>query len=61
MEELTARDFEIMQLFKHKNRMEQDQLIAELEKEYENVDEWRKIEWVSVGIRRSYIYEKLLD
>lgn len=39
MEELTARDFEIMQLFKHKSRMEQDQLIAELEKEYENVDE----------------------
>lgn len=39
MEELTARDFEIMQLFKHKSRMEQDQLIEELEKEYENVDE----------------------
>lgn len=39
MEELTAEEIKIIQLFKNKNRMEQDQILAEIEREKNNVHE----------------------
>lgn len=39
MEELTAEEIRIIQLFKNKNRMEQDQILAEIERESNNVYE----------------------
>lgn len=39
MEELTAEEIRIIQLFKNKNRMEQDQILAEIEREKNNVYE----------------------
>lgn len=39
MEELTAEEIRIIQLFKNKNRMEQDQILAETERESNNVYE----------------------
>ena len=39
MEELTAEEIIIIQLFKNKNRMEQDQILAEIERESNNVYE----------------------
>ena len=37
MEELTAEEIKIIQLFKNKNRMEQDQILAEIERNNDNV------------------------
>ena len=39
MEELTVEEIRIIQLFKNKNRMEQDQILAEIERENNNVYE----------------------
>lgn len=39
MEELTAEEIRIIRLFKNKNRMEQDQILAEIERESNNVYE----------------------
>lgn len=39
MEELTAEEIIIIQLFKNKNRMEQDQILTEIERESNNVYE----------------------
>lgn len=39
MEELTADEIRIIQLFKNKNRMEQDQILAEIERSNNNVHE----------------------
>ena len=39
MEELTAEEIRIIQLLKNKNRMEQDQILAEIERENNNVYE----------------------
>ena len=39
MEELTAEEIRIIQLLKNKNRMEQDQILAEIERESNNVYE----------------------
>lgn len=39
MEELTAKEIRIIQLFKNKNRMEQDQILAEIERSNNNVYE----------------------
>ena len=39
MEELTAEEIRIIQLLKNKNRMEQDQILAEIERENSNVYE----------------------
>ena len=37
MEELTAEEIRIIQLFKNKNRMEQDQILVEIERNNYNV------------------------
>ena len=37
MEELTAEEIRIIQLFKNKNRMEQDRILAEIERNNDNV------------------------
>jgi hypothetical protein len=37
MEELTAEEIRIIQLLKNKNRMEQDQILAEIERNNDNV------------------------
>lgn len=37
MEELTAEEIRIIQLFKNKNRMEQDQILVEIERNNDNV------------------------
>lgn len=39
MGELTAEEIRIIQLFKNKNRMEQDQILAEIERSNNNVHE----------------------
>lgn len=39
MEEVEAEEIRIIQLFKNKNRMEQDQILAEIERENNNVYE----------------------
>ena len=39
MEELTAEEIRIIQLLKNKNRMEQDQILAEIERDSNNVYE----------------------
>lgn len=39
MEELTAEEIRIIQLVKNKNRMEQDQILAEIERSNNNVYE----------------------
>lgn len=39
MEELTVEEIRIIQLFKNKNRMEQDQILAEIERSNNNVYE----------------------
>ena len=39
MEELTAEEIRIIQLLKNKNRMEQDQILAAIEREKNNVYE----------------------
>lgn len=39
MEELTAEEIRIIQLLKNKNRMEQDQILAEIERSDNNVYE----------------------
>lgn len=39
MEELTAEEIRIIQLLKNKNRMEQDQILAEIERSNNNVYE----------------------
>lgn len=39
MEELTAEEIRIIQLLKNKNRMEQDQILSEIERENSNVYE----------------------
>lgn len=39
MEELTAEEIRIIQLFKNKNRMEQDQILGEIERSNNNVHE----------------------
>lgn len=39
MEELTAEEIRIIRLLKNKNRMEQDQILAEIERESNNVYE----------------------
>ena len=37
MEELTAEEIRIIQLLKNKNHMEQDQILAEIERNNDNV------------------------
>lgn len=37
MEKLTAEEIRIIQLLKNKNRMEQDQILAEIERSNNNV------------------------
>ena len=37
MEELTAEEIRTIQLLKNKNRMEQDQILAEIERNNDNV------------------------
>ena len=37
MEELTAEEIKIIQLLKNKNRMEQDQILDEIERNNDNV------------------------
>lgn len=37
MEELTEKEIKIIQLLKNKNRMEQDQILAEIERNNDNV------------------------
>ena len=37
MEELTAEEIRIIQLLKNKNRMEQDQILSEIERNNDNV------------------------
>lgn len=39
MEELTAEEIRIIQLLKNKTRMEQDQILAEIERSNNNVHE----------------------
>ena len=39
MEELTTEEIRIVQLFKNKSRMEQDQILAEIERSNNNVHE----------------------
>ena len=43
MEELTAEEIRIIQLLKNKNRMEQDQILSEIERSNNNVRSNRKI------------------
>ena len=54
MEELTEEEIRTIQLLKNKNRMEQDQILAEIERNNDNVyDKWGKISWSNQRIRRN--------